>query len=131
MKRITLKRTGDRPLSFEGEKIAEITSHYLADEKSSRWHALELYRTTKGQMVLSVVYRTLWQGELDHHFACICDKVDDIMDALHSYDPNAYVVGFPGYTEALKVKEERRAQDLQLRYDTAVSDLLASLPEEL
>ena len=131
MQRITLARTGNRPVTFDGEKIAESSSRYVTGREANRWHDLAMYLTTNGNFVLSVQYGTQWQGELDHADAVIVDSAEAVADYMRSLDPNEHATGMPIYNEAMRTKEDRRRADLKNRYDAAVSELLAVLPEEL
>jgi len=128
MLRITLTRTGNRPLVFDGERIAAVSSR---DRDANRWHDLSLYRTTNGNFVLSIEYGTIWQGEMEHSDAVIVDSADAVAQILRTTDPSEHATGMPVYNDAMRVKEDRRRAELQARYDAAVSELLADLPEEL
>ena len=128
MSRITLTRTGNRPLAFDGEQIAASSSRH---RDANRWHDLALYRTTNGNFVLSVDYNTIWQGERDHSDAVIVDSADAVAEFLRNFNPCEHAMGFPVYNDVMRIKEDRRRAELQARYDEAVSELLADLPEEL
>ena len=127
MLRITLTRTGNRPLAFDGEQIAASSSRH---RDANRWHDLSLYKTSNGNFVLSVDYNTIWQGEMDYSDAVIVDSADAVAQVLRTTDPTKHATGFPVYSDAMRVKEDRRRAELQARYDAAVSELLADLPEE-
>lgn len=141
---LTLPRTGDRPLQFEGEPIAIASSEHLrGDGDATRWHELALYllkgsgpKNSKGrapqQYILAIGYRTRWQGELDHDQAEAFDSLEDVVTFLKNHDPTGGVLRVRGQGaayEGLRRKEIRRLAELSERWDAAVSLLLAELPE--
>jgi hypothetical protein len=134
MGKITITRTGNRPLSFEGKLIADSDSQNMRGG-SSRWHELALYELANGKYVVHVKFRTQWQGELPRDDAEIRDTIERIADYLRGeYDPSMACVRLgregSGY-DSIREKEARRMAELQERYDMAVSALLAELPEEI
>lgn len=131
MQRYELERTGDRPLAFEGELLAEASTRTTDGFGSSRWHEMAVYRTHGGRIVLAVTWRTRWQGELDHHDVWILDTADEVADALKGYAPTMYLMGFPPGRQ-FSEKQARLERDLTARYESAVSEVLAALgPEEI
>jgi len=129
MPKITLTRSGDRPLVFHGDLIGQVESKRLNEKKGSRWYELELYHAW-GTFVLSIVYRTTWQDEVDHHEAHILCDPEQVVRVLQTTDPVEWVRGYPPYPNW----EKRQAAlflDLRSRYDAAVSELLAGFPEPL
>jgi hypothetical protein len=115
-----LTRTGNRPLSFDGALISISSSR---EHESSRWHELALYRTSAGKWVLSVVFRTLWQGEHDHHSAEIFDGPELAAAWLSGFGPTSNLLGYPD-SEAYRAKQERLEKLLSQRFAVAVSGLL-------
>ena len=74
---ITLLRTGDWPLEFEGELLKRVSTQLrvLAPTPAgprARWHELELYRRTAGGFVAVVIYRSTWPDELAQLQAEVC-----------------------------------------------------------
>ena len=133
MATITLTRTGDRPLTFEGDQIASANSRWAKGQESNRWHELCLYETTTNKFVLHIAYRTQWQGELNRDEALILSDIADVAMELRAYDPGAGTATGPvglGY-EQFHQKQMKRLDDLRARYESAVSELLADMPERL
>lgn len=62
----TLRRTGQAPLRFQGELLAEADGEYESGRDFNRWHELTVYRTRGGKYVLRIAYRSAHQGELDN-----------------------------------------------------------------
>lgn len=130
MDTFVIERTGDRPLQFDGEKIASATSEMTAGKVGNRWHELTLYRTSTGQFVLVVLYQTLWTEEMNHQTAWLVNHEKDLVEKLQQYDPADHVRGFPNYPQ-FQAKQEGLFRDIRARYEKAVSDLLRDLPEIL
>lgn len=121
---VTLPRTGDTPLTFSGELVADSDGQYAAGQNKNRWHELAVYRTTGGKYVVAIKYRTIWQGELDHDFAAVASDPKEAATLLREYDPTTYVVGYP-IGEAYAEKQDRLMRDLTMRYQSQVSEVLS------
>lgn len=118
----TLPRTGDLPLRFEGEFLAESSSHRHQGPGQNRWHELAIYRTAAGTYVLAITYRSCWQGEDDHHWVEHAGSIPAVRDALVGYPVVPPGIGYPpgpAYAE----KQARMVEDLRRRYDQAMSAL--------
>lgn len=126
---ITLPRTGDRPLQFEGEEIASADSRMISGKQANRWHELALYSTESGKYVISVGYRTQWQGELGNDTAIICASPEAVTEELRGVDPLAHVVGFPPGAQYAE-KRTRLERDITARFEAAVSELLSDMMPE-
>jgi hypothetical protein len=125
---ITLKRTGLRPLQFEGEQIAETTSRQTQGPCQNRWWDLELYRTGE-RYVISVSYRTQWQGEHDTNTVMVLSTPAEVEEWLHEFP---HLAGISGYPPGHEARQSRLEQALRLCWQAAVTELLAVLgPEEL
>lgn len=125
---ITLKRTGDRALSFDGEILATASTR---GEKSAanRWHEVAVYETKGGAIVVAIQYRTQWEGEVSHDYAEQVATVEAAVTALRGYDPCAYLLGYP-LGEHYAQKQERLRAELRLRYEHAISEVLSALEPE-
>jgi hypothetical protein len=125
--KITLPRTGQAPLTFSGELLADTDGERQGGKEQNRWHELAVYRTAGGKYVIAIRYRTRWQGELDHDTAQIVAAPAGVATELMAYDPCAAVQGFPagaGYAD----RQERLLLDIRRRYDAQVSEILAADP---
>ena len=131
MKTITLERTGNRPLQFEGEEIAHSDTQWSHGKDASRWHELTLYREKNGRYFLHIVYKTRWKGELENHTVEECGDGERLAEYLqYEYDPTGFLVGYP-HGQQFEEKQARLVRDITARYQHAVSELLADLPEVL
>lgn len=79
MRRVTLARDGDLPLSFEGEEIAAASSE---DARKPRWSEYVLYRTRSGTWVLSSSGCSRLPGEVVKHRAKVCLTPEAVVTAL-------------------------------------------------
>lgn len=121
-----LPRTGNAPLKFEGELIAESRPTQDPDKPGKdpkRWHELALFRTAGGQYVVSISYRADWKGEHDHHHAEVVPDVPNAVRIIREYDPLAHVMGYPP-GEQYAPKQARLLAEIRQRYEAQVSELL-------
>ena len=124
---ITLPRSGQPPLRFRGELLAESCGERQAGREQTRWHELAVYRTAGGVFVVRVAYLTRWEGELDRDEATVTDAAG-VGKVLRDYDPTSPVQGYPpggAYAE----RQARLCADVRRRYEEQVSSLLAAAPE--
>lgn len=127
MESYTLKRTGDRPLNFTAEKLAEASTQQHQGPCENRYWELELYRTEGGQYVISVGYRTRWQGEHDTDTAIKVAAADGLVAALDEYDWVSRIYGYPRGHDDKQAELLRRLGDC---WDQAVGELLAGVEPE-
>lgn len=83
----TLPRTGDSPLTFRGDLIAEADSQARQGPAESRWYEIALYRTAGGSYVVAVGFRSRWQGEQDRNTARVFATPAEVRAYLRDYDP--------------------------------------------
>lgn len=127
--KITLPRTGDAPVTFEGELVAEQPARFTDDRQ--RHHKLAVYRTRDGSLVLHIHYQTDWKGEEPDDVVGVWQgprAAHDLAQYLRDYDPTCRVAGYPpgpGFRE----KQERLLFDIAHRYEAQVGRLLASRPD--
>jgi len=124
----TLPRSGQAPLTFTGQQLAESDGERQSGKEHNRWHELAVWRTTGGKYVVQIAYRTKWQGELDHDAAVIVDQAKDVISVLTGHDPVAHVGGYP-IGAAYAERQSRLLADIRARYDSQVSAILESAPE--
>jgi hypothetical protein len=141
MSNFLLTRTGDRPLSFEGEPLATASSEGIpgssprsvAQADEVRWHVIRLYRLAHSDsIVCAVEYHTTWPTEVGHDAAEVCSTVESVASWLRMYDPLAYFIGPPpgGPGSSQEQRQMRLRKDLKLRYENLISDVLACLEPE-
>ena len=139
----TLTRTGLAPLRFEGEMIAEASSHGRDGPLQNRWHEIRVYRIpcpkaysdmfatpTPDRLVAQVDFHSQWQGEHSHHTADVCESSDVLTDFLIAYDWREGWENYPS-SDAYAGRRERNDRVVRGGYLRAVSEVLASFPEEL
>ena len=131
MSTFTLPRTGDRPLQFDGELIAETDSRQQQGPCQNRWYELALYRTDGGKHVVAIGYRTQWQGELHRDEAHVEDALAGAVEVLRSTIPELPLHGFPP-GEHYDAKRAHVEGAVRACYEHAISELLESVePEKL
>lgn len=129
MKTITLTRTGDRPLRFTGEEVAEATSRQDQGACQTRYYELALYRTDSDRYVLAIGYRSHWEGELPDDRAYIEDSIAGIVETLRSTTPELPLLALPP-GEAYADKRAHIEQSVRRCYEQAVTELLADVEPE-
>ncbi len=123
--RVTLERTGKRPLMFEGELVDEV---FGATGKVNRWHDVSVYKTRTFKFVVLIQYQSTWDGEIDHSTVEVADTPEDVARILEEHDPISYVQGFPPISSQHVLKQEALLRDIRLRYLELVSRLLSKMP---
>jgi hypothetical protein len=129
MESITVPRTGDLPLAFEGQVIASAGSRLVRGQERNRWHEIELYRTAGGKFVAAIHCRTIWQGEQDHDCAAVLDGPPGIAEYLRTWIPASVIRGYPpgvGYEE----KQQRMLATVEADYQSLISEVLAAAGPE-
>lgn len=132
MAKVKLLRTGNAPLEFEGEKIAGVSGQRFRGKQRNRWHELALYRLADGRFVLSLRYRTQWEGEAEADEAHVCADQAELLQVLRGVDPADRVQGYPPH-EVYAAKQARLIEDLRVTCENLISDLLeeAGITERL
>lgn len=125
MEKIKIMRTGNAPLAFQGELIAESSGRIAAGKEQNRWHDIAIYRTAGGRYVCAISYHTQWEGELDHVEAGEVN-LSELAEYLRSYDPTAQCQGFPDAPQYAE-RQARLLTWLRARYDHAVGEILAKI----
>lgn len=122
-----LSRTGNAPLAFDGELLAEAGDRQFNGRDQTRWFELRLYRTTGGNYVFACAYRTQWQGEANHFHAAQVDP-SRIIDAVRGWPWETRVVGFPPAPEYAE-RQEHLLAHLERMFEQAVTELMESVDE--
>lgn len=129
MTTFTLPRTGDRPLQFDGERIASTDSRQPQGPCNNRWYELGLYRTASNKYVVAIGYRTQWQGELPRDEVHIENTLAGAVEVLRSTIPELPLYGFPPGQQY----DERRAHvegAVRKCYEHAITELLENVEPE-
>lgn len=126
MEKYKLPRSGNAPLVIEGEKIAEEEGRHYAGQDQNRYHNLTLYRTSKEQYVLQILYCTQWQGESNQERVEVFPAIRDVVLFLQRFDPLLYLQGFPLGAQ-FSERQRRLEQSLRVRFHQQVRDLLMNI----
>ena len=127
---ITLERTGNRPLEFDGSEIATIRTRYAGGRDHNRWYEVTLYETNGGKYVIAITYGTIWEGESENYMAQVFDTIKDVTEQLRNYDPCSFILNMPNAPQ-FNDKQGRIRAELARRYNNAVSEVLADFPEKV
>lgn len=117
---IRLACTGWPDMVFEGRRLASTDG---SGPSINRWHNLALYARDDTHYVVSISYRTQWDGELAHDTVYSTTDQAGVIGALRDHDPTAVVRGYPP-GEQYAEKQARLFAELRSRYAAAVSELL-------
>jgi hypothetical protein len=133
MPTFTLTRTGQAPIRFEGELVAEASSRsHEGGPLQNRWHEIEIFLTECGRVLAHVEFCSRHQGEFHHHTVVdvLSPRPLSLSSWLQSYD---YRTGWQGYPsgEHYAERQARIEQAIGDGYRRAVSEVLAEFPEEL
>jgi len=130
MSKITLTRTGQAPLTFEGEQLASSCTQTTSGQGQNRWHAIAVYRTSGGAYVVSVEYHTQWDGE-ENWFTAQTSSDPAAVEVILRQALEASLSRIEGYPpgEAYADKQRRMLLNLRNRYESAVSEILSAEPE--
>lgn len=142
----TLSRTGESPLQFRGQLIAESDSRPPGrpPTDATRWHELALYELEPDpgteetraagvewprEYIVAVGWRTRWQGESDADDVLLAEDgmplsgTSEVVQALRDYDPLQHLTGYPP-GEHYCDKQQRLEQALTREWRRAVTELL-------
>jgi hypothetical protein len=123
----TVSRTGQRPLSFDGESLATANSRHHAGKERNRWHEIEVWKTESGKFVCSVRYHTQWEGESAYDDAIIFDSKEQVAILLEEYIfPNIGTIGYPA-SPTYAEKQARMMAELEAAFKEAAGEVLGKL----
>ena len=82
-----LRRTGARPIEFEGTLIAEDQTHPDRNHRAfsgkvGRTEIVSVFRTTSGKLVLALLRESYWIGEHGHREVHVYTSDEDLLDEL-------------------------------------------------
>jgi len=124
MEQHVAKRTGQPPLRFEGEQLAEISGRWQDGRELNRGHDLVVYRTAAGKIILSIHYWSQWQGESEQWTAAVVDRVADVSAELLEHDPLGFL---PPAHPSQSDRWARTEADIERAYQVRVTELLDAL----
>lgn len=124
-----LRRTGDQPVVFDGELVAEAAGVQINGRDRDRGHDVRIYRTITGTYVVEVVYWTTWAGEAEARTVVPAGRdAASVAAVFRAHNPLAHVLGYPP-VERFRARQERLLIRLREDFATRVSDVLARLPD--
>ena len=122
-----IERTGQRPLEFEGEQLAEASTRNHAGKERNRWHELAVWKAASGKFVAGVSYHTQWDGEAGYDDAMVFESLDQVATLFEEYIfPNIGAIGFPA-SPTYADRQARLIEDLEQAFKHAAGRLLAEL----
>ena len=124
---ITLDRTGQVPLRFTGQLLAESESKLDAGPLQKRWHRIRIYRTNGGSLILAVRFNTLWPNESENDVAQVCADNKALVKALSEYDPCSGWRGHPAGARGAEKKNATLRQTITDAYRRCVGAVLGKL----
>lgn len=128
MQTINLNRTGDRPLQFTGELLAETDTRQHQGAGQNRWWELTLYREESlHKYVLAIGYRTQWQGEHNSDTVYVASTAAVIADDARAHP---YLDGCSGFPSGMEEKQARLENDLRRCWEAGLTEILSALPPE-
>lgn len=129
--KISLDRTGMRPLSFEGEILIGRSGHDDNGTCNSRWWEIGVYQTNSGKLVLYLEWNTNWQSEKRYREATVFDTPGELATYLEKFDPICKLVGYPISNDQKYAERQRRIeQTIRDNWGEMVSGVLQHLEIE-
>ena len=124
---IRLERTGQAPLAFEGELLKAAAGRIFCGKEQNRWHEITLYRTAQTQrLVLSITYRSQWQGEAAYHDVCVLSQESDMIAVLRNYNPLPEHIGYPDAAH-FRPRQLALEADIRRRFSELVEQMLSNV----
>src|SRR5579862_155413 len=128
----TLMRGVQAPVVFTGELLYHHDgiggiSLWQSLASRGRWHALSVFRSREGRLVVYLCYRTRMAGEIDNREVFQVDRVEELPALLSQYQQVAFPViasRMPGDPR----RRQREVMDLLARFQAQVARLLSALP---
>ena len=129
-RKFLINRSGDRPLSFHGKKLAQSGEQGTQGEAKDRWHTITLYHTESDRFVAHIEYHATWEGEEEWSSAYVAISAEELVQQLQEHDPLTCVFGYPD-TAQFKSRNEQMHRVLQTRYDNAMAAVLTAARKKL
>ena len=129
-RKFTLKRSGDRALSFRGKLVATAGEQAGQGEGKERWHTISVYHTETDKLVAAIDYFATWEGEEEWSVAYVAMSPVELLKLLQEHDPLSCVFGYPD-TAQFKGRNEHMKRVLTTRYDNALASVLATATKKL
>lgn len=133
---ITLERTGQPPLRFDGTLLATACGQFVQnpkDKPNADYFTVSLFEGTRDEgrepklFIVQIVYRKDFRGTTEHHSAIV---TGDPAATLSAFDPLDVLIGFPP-GEDFAERQTALENKLRRQYDLLVSAVLKDFPETL
>lgn len=126
MPKLTVPRSGNAPLEFEGELLCLSEGRLRNGQPNSHWHAITIYGVGGTHYVLHIGYRSLRRGEEPRDVALVLDGPAAVAQALKDYAPELDVQGYPPGL-AYADKQARLLSDIRRRWNGQISEVLVGV----
>tara|TARA_R110002072_G_scaffold303123_1_gene494617 strand:+ start:16870 stop:17280 length:411 start_codon:yes stop_codon:yes gene_type:complete len=126
MNRISLNRTNQEALEFEGELLLQEPGNDADGSSGGRWHDISVYREAGEDMVIAVAYRTQCSTESALIHAERADDVNDADSVLSLYEATEGI-DRQSLNEMPENSRKRLLERVVSRYDLQVNSVLVQL----
>jgi hypothetical protein len=124
---IVLRRDGDAPLAFRGERIATADTRETQGDGQNRWNEVAIYRTAGGRYVVAIEYHTQWQGEAGTREAhALGPDLADVAECLRTTIPVPEGIGYPPGDQYAD-RQARMEASLRRRWEAMVGRILSEI----
>lgn len=106
-KKYLLKRTGNVPLSFEGELLSSQEGPWHRGREHRRFFDLRVYRTMGGKYIAERNFRTSWTGESESHSVEVFSDLDKVGDFFRLWRPDYQSLPHVGYPSGKQFQEKQ------------------------
>lgn len=123
-----LEITGELPFEFTGIEIFSGTTRDTSLNQN-RYYVLDIYeaKDDDGKYYLAhIEYETCWDGENDFRCLYDADNLNELKNLLDSYDPLAYLVGFPTGDRYIE-KQNKLKEQLSFKWQELKIEALTDL----
>ncbi len=123
----TIRRDGDAPLAFRGERISTTNTREHQGDGQNRWHEVTICRTAGGRYVVAIEYHTQWQGEADRYEAhAVGTDLADVAECLRTTIPVPEGIGYPP-SPNFADRQARMEASLRRRWEAMVGQILEEI----
>lgn len=133
---ITLTRTGDTPLRFQGSLVAEASGEFInppKDRGNPDFYVIRIFRCdapsgTTGVFVVEIVYAKSFRGETRHHTVKLTTQPAQV---IRAYDPLATLINFPPDVVDREARQRALENKSRRQYEAVATQALQDFPETL
>lgn len=119
-----VKRTGELPLVFQGQRLCEeVSTREESGPGQNRYHLITVFKTGGGKFVASVRFESNYRDEGPLFWARLGDSLKEVLDALIAFDCVPDGVACPSESGPFEAKAVRARRSMQSRYSAALSEV--------